>query len=662
MGVRGLQSFLKNNQEYFADAILVSNSSLVIDANNLLCLLFAESCLDVKSPHFRSDIYGGNFVGYAEIVREFFKNLDKCNITPILVFDGSTVGKEEIKDFVGTKEKQLLKRGLDRFNIAQTMDENPSPQSSDVFLPQRLNVLFKSIVIQLGYQIVFTPYEADTHIARLANELKCPVFTNDSDFIIYNLDKGFIMIDSFNWKNPIKDKTGRICIDALIYNQSKVAKNIRGFRIENMPLLSVLLGNDYVEPGTFDPAIESICGQYYNGHLNAQSFNHRKIANLLTWMGGRSLDHSIDYILSMVPHSHRQKLNQLIRMFLKNYKIELADDFLTELSRIYPKTGLAKGALPEQAPPCYIRKLLEQDDLAGVALDIVFKNPHYNYAILDDFQLPTSSIPMFRPYSLALVLLRSGSYENLTTIQRQTKCEKDSFFYYDRVGNQYTKIILKPLNELEHFGSLENLDCYSMILLEPALKRTLLSSCFRFNSDEMNLMIDTVGQVFKEPYVSDVAICFMLIKYIALETRTSPKPQFVDAILLCYFYYAAMKRSLNQTSISDEAYCKLLFRLRPHSTKNNGIQYQADGRLYRRIVHMISQLHSAYRGFTLVNTLLGKVYSVMSSDNWFNGVLIFRLTRMLRTAETSLEAMCEGMAVVVEAAKSIRVQVHCDEG
>lgn len=660
MGVRGLHSFLKSNPDLFAEQMSLTNTNLVIDANNLLCYLFAVLCLDNNSPYYRNDIYGGDFIAYCDAVRNFFKNLEKCAITPILVFDGSVIGKTELNDFVASKEKVVLQRGLEKFNTAKSITEFPSQTDNRLLLPQRLNNVFKIIVNELGIQKIQAPYEADTHIARVANDLNCPVLTNDSDFIIYDLKQGFIMIDFFHFKTPIVDRSGRTFIDCLMFSQAKVAKSLPGFQRENMPLLSVLLGNDYVEPGTFDRVIGAICNQY-DGRIMVRNFNHRRIASLLTWMSRRSLQESIDYILSLVHHNYRQRLETCIRMFLRNYRIEAEDDFMFQLEQIYPRNRLLPNATSEQNPINYLRKAMEYDDLSGIALDMIFKNTHYNYSVLDDLSLPTSNLPMFRPYSLALVLLRPHSYGNMTTYRRQIQSESDAFCIYDRDRSDYAKFKVRPMEFLEGFGSLEHLDCYSMILLEPALKRNIIMSTFRFNSDEVDLMKQTFSQIFVEPSVLEATICTLLIKYIGLETKSAPKPQYVNAIVLTHFYYAAINGQLNQKSISDDNYGHFLLRLRPHTIQNNGRTYSDNPLLFRRIVHMINQLHAAYKGFTLINALLGRIFPLVRYDKWFNGVLIYRITKLLRTSEESIADLCKNLPVLLDVCGSIRVQVYSDE-
>ena len=645
MGVRGLQTFLKKNEHLLADRTDVSDCSLVIDANNLLIRLYVGSALDRDGPDYRSDIYGGDLVSYGQLIREFFKNLEKCKITAVLVFDGSAVGKHALKNFIGSKERELYKRGLERFNRARLMSE--FPVDDEIIMPQSMNVLFRNIATEFGIQRKQAPYEADQHIARIANELNCPVLTNDSDFFIYSLKRGFILLDSFDYKKPIVDSSGKSRIKCSIYSHEKLMRTMGSFNAENMPLLSILLGNDYVEADTFDRLLKSICNGHYGGQFVTMSFNHRRIANLLAWVRGKSLSESIDFVLKQVASANRDELEKIIRLLMESYRIETIDDFDVELGQIYPPNEAHSGA--SETPVQYLRKRMERHDLGAMALGMIFRETHYDHTVIDDLSLPSSSCVKYRPYSLALTLLRPNS------------SMKDIFDVYDRIKDYFGKHEVKPMETLENFGSLENITCYSMIALEPSAKMTILMDCFRFNSKEEDSITKIVSRVLAGSFVSEASLCFLLVKYIGLETKLAPTRQFVAALMLTLFYYAASSGNLNKQSLPDEdAYGRLLLCLSPHATTNNKITYDnKDRSLFRKIAHFVNQLLAAYKAYCLVNSLLDHVYHPPKQEQFFNGVLIYRLTKLLRLEEVTIEGLCNNLPVLEEVCESLTAQVVC---
>lgn len=653
MGVRGLQSFIKNN-DGIAQNIRFNDSSLVIDACNLLCCMYCQMVEDHDGPQARSDVYGGDLVSYAQLLREFFASLDRCNITPILVFDGSVIGKKSTQDELILKDREIYRRALERFQMAQQASEDPPAEK--INMPSIINNIFKLIATELGIQKIQTPYEADSHIARIANDLNCPVLTNDSDFLIYSLPQGFIMLDYFNFKNVKLLDAKKSCIECTIYSQSKLSKFLPGLRRETLPLLSILLGNDYVEPGTFDRITESICRVPYHGPLRTQSWSHRRIASLLDWLKGKSLDEAIHQILDQLPPNRQAPINKIIRILLRNYHIEETDNFEQELSIIYP----AIDGSTEQ-PPVYLRRLFEQGSFSAAALDIALHNTHYNYQIIDDFTLPSSSYVKYRPYSLAVTLMRPKSYSNLTTYQRQVACERDAWTLYDRVRGEYNKITIRPIECLDEFGSLEHLNLYTTIVLEPELKKNLIMETFRFNREVMNLMSDSMSQIFKPEYVQESCICLLLVRYCGLETKMAPKPQFIDALLLTFIYYAALNGQLKPDSIKDEQYGKILLHLRPHTFKNNGRQYAKNSKLYRRIVHFIAQLQAALYVYNLLNGILNYPLYKSRVERFMNGTLIFRLTKFFRTGEMKFDEICRDIPVLLDTSGTLKLMTYCDE-
>jgi len=658
MGVTSLQSFLKANDSFVSDRIILNNTCLVIDGNNLVCQLYISHTLNKSSPYYGNHIYGGDFVNYSNVVKEFFANLQKCNITPILVFDGSVIGKPSQKDVVASKEKEVYQRALKKFKCAQNFVETSA--GDDILLPQTINTIFRNIINDLKIKRVQAVYEADTHVARLANENCCPVLTNDSDFIIYQLKEGFILLDWFEYEKPIKDRSGKHGILCSLFSQRKLCKSIPGLRPECLSLVSVILGNDYVEAGTFDQVVERLCNHSYEGFLNARSYNHRRIANLLIWLRQKSLDDALEYIINQVHPSRQQKLRGLLRMLMKNYNIEQVDDFDSELDSVYAQ-GDKSNEVGEFHPREYLKKQMEIDDLGQVALDMIFHNTHYNYTIVDDWRLPSSGYVKLRPYSLALVLLRPKAYTNLSTNQRKILSEQDSISMYDRHQGEYKKLIIRPMDKLNNFGTLEHLDCQTMILLDPALKRDILMSCFHFSSGEHDIINDTTALIFQDKWIKEVTICMILVKYIGIETGLQPKPQFVDALLVTFFFRAACCGGLNQINVPDaSSYGPLLLKLRTHSMMVNNNKYEPyDNDLFRRILHFISQLQQAYKSYSIINSLLGHPFHLAYQGSFMNCTLIYRLTKLFRLEQEKLDTLFKDIPRFLDLCGTMRMLVNC---
>lgn len=660
MGVRGLQTFLKNNPDLLI-RIDLSNTDLVIDANNLLCQLFT-----LLSKQDKNDLYGGNLVAYGTLVRTFFENLKKCNIRPILVFDGSVIGKQSTQDKILLKTNTVYKRGLDRFNSVKNLQEyGESDSSSDyrTIIPLTINHVFKCIAIEMGIRRIQTPYEADAHIARLANELACPVLTNDSDFLVFDIPNGYIMIDMFQFLNVRRRNNEQD--DAKAKNRSDEAKTRRNKELSNfsipcfiltqrrfmryfpgmlsvtMPLLSILLGNDYVEAFTFDKLCDKVAIEQYRGPLVANSFAHRKILRILHWLSGKTPIQAIEQLVYCTSNSDKPKIRSVLNILLRNYNIEDSDNFIAELNEVYPPaTNEINQSAPTETPAEYLKRLTEQCTLSPVILDMSFHNPYFNYPIIDDFIMPSSNIVKYRSMSVCLTLLRSHiPPPNATTIAKMQQSQLDTLEIWDRINGKYDKKIIYPCLKLERFGSLEHLNIYALIGMDPSLKKSLFLETFHSSLDELNLLTDSFRQIISPELSRQAGLILMLVRYASVETCLKAKPQFVEAIFLSLIYYAIVNKDkkLKQT-IDGGSLKKICTQISPLTVMVRTSPTPME-QMYRRIMHFISQLQSSIVSYECLNTLLDSPLSMLTLEQYMNCVLIFNLTKCLRLEKLKTETI-----------------------
>lgn len=662
MGVRGLQSFLKNNPQV-SQVVDLSNIKLVIDSNNLQCQLYKDFCLE-DTANFRCDLYGGNMVDYAEFIKLFFNNLKLCKIDVILVIDGSVIGNKTKESQLASKDRTVYNRAIQRFQSAKLVTEDTRGQ--DHFqLSSSVGSVFRSVTRELSLEKVQTPFEADTHIAQLANKHNCPVLTNDSDFIIYSLPVGFAMIDLFDWTKPKKRSDGSHAIRCTMFSQAKLISCVPGLMKETLPLISVLLGNDFIDAGTFEGFLSQLPRRFEETSLRAETFAHRRIVGLLCFLRHKTLESAVEEVIRCFIPRDQLKVSSTIRYFLNSYNQDDEESMKKELYEIYPESG--DKSVPQNSsdlmPATYISCLQKRHNIDPIILDIIFHNPHYRYCHFDDFNLNSSSFVEYRIYSLLAALLKPRSYSNLTTYRKQVESERDAFICYDRVGQEYRKVLVRPMENLDGFGPLDDLNCYSMINLDQETNNKILMSAFRFTKEEYELIKDTLSNVFAENYLLESTTCFILVKYIALETKLCPKPQFVDALLMVLFYYAAINNQLNEKSFKDQSEMgKLLLQLRPHALKGNGLKYQPSESLFRRIVHFINQLKCAYRVYELARGLLDKDSKHFQPlyQRFFNATLIFRITKLLRLQELKMEVLCLGLPALLDLSVTLKTLVNCD--
>ncbi|XP_062842124.1 protein asteroid homolog 1-like [Trichomycterus rosablanca] len=230
MGVLGLKSFIENNSD-FLKPLWFRDSKVIIDGSNLCHALYHDNWLD--------QIHGGDYDAFMDVITQFFKNLDQCNIKPYVVFDGGNDSSDK-------KLETLIKRSQDRIKKANVVSRG---QAGTVLI--LIGKVFQQTLQKLGVPSIQCLAEADWELAALANEWNCPVLSNDSDFYIFNIRGGVLPINHFQWKN-ITNST-QSYIPARWFCCSNLRSVYKNMNESLLPLVATILGNDYskLESGLF---------------------------------------------------------------------------------------------------------------------------------------------------------------------------------------------------------------------------------------------------------------------------------------------------------------------------------------------------------------------------------------------------------------------------
>ncbi|XP_062842131.1 protein asteroid homolog 1-like [Trichomycterus rosablanca] len=230
MGVRGLKSFIEKND--LLEHRLFRDSKVIIDGANFCHALYHDNGLD--------QIHGGDYDAFMDVITQFFKNLDQCNIKPYVVFDGGNDSSDK-------KLETLIQRSQDRIEKANAVSRG----QEGTVLPILVEEVFQQTLQKLGVPSIQCLAEADWELAALANEWNCPVLSNDSDFYIFNIRGGVLPINHFQWKNITN--TTQSYIPAMWFCCSNLRSVYNNMNESLLPLFSTILGNDYsnLERGLF---------------------------------------------------------------------------------------------------------------------------------------------------------------------------------------------------------------------------------------------------------------------------------------------------------------------------------------------------------------------------------------------------------------------------
>lgn len=297
MGVRGLTTYINNDQDSFLKPYLLHNSSLVIDGNSLCAQLYLTvNCFSA---------FGGDYDKYASHVKKFFQVLRKCKITCYVIFDGSYENK---------KLKTAYQRLRSKINGAARLDT--VTQTSLRIFPLFLRDVFRNVLSEINVPYTVCEFEADDEIAAMARYLNCPVLSYDSDFFIYKvLYIPFNTLD--NRATLIESKEEKyFAMECKIYKVQYLIEHFGGFKEEMLPLLATLLGNDFVEKRVFKKFFSQLKLAKSKKKLNDQQ---RSIHALFKWLVNETRDSAIEKIIGRLRKSEKRKVFIIIQNSIDGY-------------------------------------------------------------------------------------------------------------------------------------------------------------------------------------------------------------------------------------------------------------------------------------------------------------------------------------------------------
>ncbi|XP_063321057.1 protein asteroid homolog 1-like [Pelmatolapia mariae] len=224
MGISKLQRMI--NDLCLCEEVKVEKTSLIIDGAALYY------CLYYNSDPKLDQRCGGDYPGFKDEVCNFFKTLKDCEVTPYVFLDGGS-GSE--------KHETLQQRLKTKLKNAKTVAESKPdavPKGCNV-LPPLVKDVFIEILKENRIEFKQCLGEADPEVFSAANQKQCPVLATDTDFCIYDVHKGFLHLDNFEWKSKEDGK-----IPAKLYARSKFCEH---FKLDPalMPVFASVAGNDY---------------------------------------------------------------------------------------------------------------------------------------------------------------------------------------------------------------------------------------------------------------------------------------------------------------------------------------------------------------------------------------------------------------------------------
>lgn len=295
MGVRGLTTYIKNNQRKYLKTHRLHNCNIILDGNSIATNLYKACC--------QESVFGGDYDKYFEYVKEFFKLLSKCMVTPYVIFDG---GYEKRK--IETVRKRLKEK------IACARDVLPFTHSYS--FPLFMRIVFREVLIDMGIRFAQNDFEADDEIAAIARQLNCPVLSYDSDFFIYDvlyIPFSTVCLEAYKMETSTSEDT-KYYIECKIYSVEHFLSRLGGLNRDMLPLMAALLGNDYIKRSVFSKF-------YQNLNIAKGKRNHleKRISALLDWLRNETFQSALFRVLGRMKKSRRRVVAAQIQRIVSGY-------------------------------------------------------------------------------------------------------------------------------------------------------------------------------------------------------------------------------------------------------------------------------------------------------------------------------------------------------
>ncbi|GMK54680.1 hypothetical protein CspeluHIS016_0112660 [Cutaneotrichosporon spelunceum] len=272
MGVRGLQTFLKENRQSLCRSLVLGPEEantrpvlpLVVDAWGIIYQLYLDA-LPWAS--------GGEYRQFYRLVRRLVREWRAVGIEPVFVFDGASPPEKHIT-LLGRMQQGVETARL-FYTTRPESRSSPSGQRGQSLLPPFTSQAFGTALASLGVETHYVPRgEADGECVVLAASIGGYILGKDTDFLILGSGaetKGYIPLDIVEWVEPApsaesngsgfttvsggKKARARFASRLLprspgatlilpTFTSAALARRLR-LPINMLPLLASLVGNDY---------------------------------------------------------------------------------------------------------------------------------------------------------------------------------------------------------------------------------------------------------------------------------------------------------------------------------------------------------------------------------------------------------------------------------
>lgn len=604
MGIPGLTSFIKNNSTQYFENHQLANTLVVIDGYALTNFLY-------RIHENQTSAFGGDYDIMATVYKDFINLFLRCKVIPIFVFDGA-YEQRKIETIISRMSQRIQSYG----NPIKTSDCMPYFGSDILF----------DILNDMDIPHVNCDFEADAEIVALAKLLKCPVISRDSDFYMNTVP--YIPLDmiTLDFKSTV--------INCRLYKVEKLLNEFGGLHSSYLPLVAVMMGNDYIKQDTFSSLLRLRPGTFNCG---------LKLKRITEWLRKQKDINNALYNMTY-NLSHRDYINNQIKNIMNEYK-NTDSKYLTSILqyKIMSKyqDGLKNYLKPNENSilPIWLENNYRKGIINSEVMTMFTLQKIFFKVQIEDYQKPPYYEVSFDILEVIFGLF-IGKNKSITTLGRKNGLNTGRYLIKPRIIDPYVPLAELNKTDLEH---------------------------------RKNIILNLVGIKNFNGVPKEWELFVLVLIYWARKTNIK-KSKHVHALIVCAMTFNIIKKidtdnktfeNVTNKSIIEENIIKVKKEDCEKAISNLKnyfcVGQYNDKSLYYKIIHPFAQFQSCVYFLMILNSLLDFPYEQCRIENFFKGSLLYNLCVQMENTDPETfisEQLFNKLDSLNKVYKSISSHVH----
>ncbi|XP_065221635.1 uncharacterized protein LOC135846461 [Planococcus citri] len=418
MGVRGLQTFLDRDCASACRPVNVTELAEKYKNETGKDAIIVVDTATFYWPWFKGIdwLIGYEIQEYLHRLRTFVEWFQKIGVKLVFFVDGVTIEKKR-QTWLSRKIRNLenILELCDVLDLEKGLRTRDIPEEY-VSLPPAMDVITLMLLKHvLNCEVYVTIEECDEEMLEYVHENECmAIFTNDTDFIVSDMNKCKVL--STRQFDPRSMTT-------VLYDREALASSLN-IRTDQLPLLAILAGNDYIDFEALEFLHRSLCG-LRGGGRPAVNILMPAIGRYINTLSNQSIDKALETICVKI-FGNKSELD-LVKSSYNGYFLQKKcdDRELTNPSTKWSEIlNAARGRNRNIVAPSYIWGILK-DQVLG--LEVEFEDLRKPFSELKPSATVTRALRQ-RMYGILLY-----EYEHLSDVKIEEWCAEHALSYHQPV-------------------------------------------------------------------------------------------------------------------------------------------------------------------------------------------------------------------------------------